>query len=120
MTFVDEYLSEIDMSRNRYPIKANDKKIKSIERFLTVSGWDANENIPIMLYLILRTYKDDACTHIEEVPVEKLDTILDGLKDWILWIEHGNTFSNEEYEIHHKKLAKSMRLLTNMMATLWW
>ena len=120
MTFVDEYLSEIDMDRNRYPIKANGKKVKSIERFLTVSGWSADESIPIMLYLILRTYKDDACTHIKEVPVEKLDNILDGLKDWILWMEHGNTFSNEEYEIHRKKLAKSMGLLADTMLALWW
>lgn len=123
MNFLDKYLSEIGKDRTSYPLATNGRKTKSIERLLVVSSWNANVSIPIMLYLMLRNYKDNGDYHTD-VPSDdmtKMNTVLNGLKSWILYVDSDDYFHNDDkYKKRHKELKDTMRLLGEILPSLWW
>ena len=123
-TFVDDYLSELNLKRTDYPLSDDGKKFKTAEQWLDVSSWDAQISTPIVLYMILRTYKDNSDDAIVKQDEEKrqLNEVLAGLKDWIIFETDTsyNPYDPEEFKKHHAILKKTMKTLGEVLPALWW
>lgn len=123
-TFVDNYLGELGLKRADYPLSDDGKKFKNVERWLDVSSWNLNTSITIVLYLMLRTYKDnsDGMTFKQDEEKRQLDETLAGLKDWIIFETdtNYNPYDPEEFKKHHASLKKAMESLGEVLPALWW
>ena len=123
-TFVDDYLSELSLKRTDYPLSDDGKKFKTAERWLDVSSWDSQISVPITLYLMLRTYRDNSDDAIVKQDEEKrqVNEVLAGLKDWIMFETDTsyNPYDPEEFKKYHAILKKTMKTFGVVLPALWW